>query len=281
MSRVVFLNDKKIYNERYRRSTIDFFNQSGFETLSLGIFENPFKVIFIILFSKNIISSNMKSNILLLLFFFKKKVCIINGLGRHRYNKFFRFALICLLKLNYKSSIIFQNYADLRYFSHFVKSNRFILVHGSGATKRSVSKCNNVFVVCREGKFNYVKKDIYNASCSLNKRFKLVGMDLSNEYVNGVGYVNQSNIFTHGSVLYVPDGYGEGIPHVLVDAIFSECSILISKRQLISYGFYKMAVVTKVYEDKYLLCNFTNDIKKFISPSVVNKKIYKALFSNE
>lgn len=279
--RVVFINDFRVYNKRYRNLTMKHFREIGYEVLNLGLFDTPFRTIVSALFERHVVSSNMKSNLFLLLFFWRKNVCIINGLGKFKYKKIFRFILIVLFFLNWRTKILFQNYLDYRYFKIYAKNKKFELIYGSGASKRIISSCDNTFVVCRPGKFNYVKEDIYNASRSLNRRFNLVGMELSNEYVNGVGYVPQNKIFAFGSVLFVPSGYGEGIPHVLVDAIFSDCKVLITKQQILSYGLSNMYNIIKIYSNKYLLCKFKDSAKSLVSVTQVNNKILNSLLDSE
>ena len=54
-----------------------------------------------------------------------------------------------------------------------------------------------------------------------------------------VGYVEQNNILKYSNSIFVADGYGEGIPHNLVDAIVSGADIYLSKKNFINFGFYK------------------------------------------
>jgi hypothetical protein len=197
-----------------------------------------------------IIGSNLKTNLVILLFFWKKKIIIINGLGRFRRSKLLRLFLIFLIKYQFRNNKIFiQNYADYRYFrSKNLKSTQVHWLPGSGGVKRQLgSTTSNVAVITRESKLptqiNSLK-DFARSDREL-RRLAIVGVEyteassLSDFRFDFMGYVSQNDILSFSNNLLVPDGYGEGIPHTLVDALSSGARIFLSKRNYIGYGFYK------------------------------------------
>ena len=91
---VYFVNDKNLYNARYRSKLIKALS-SNLITREFGLFDGfkTFAQLFLrILLYRNIflVSSNLKSNLIILMFFWVPKIVIVNGLGRYRSLKFLR-----------------------------------------------------------------------------------------------------------------------------------------------------------------------------------------------
>ena len=61
-----------------------------------------------------------------------------------------------------------------------------------------------------------------------------------NPIFTGIGYVPQEDIFKKANTFFQPMGYGEGVPHSLVDAIVSGMNVIINKKDFIGYGFHKI-----------------------------------------
>ena len=64
----------------------------------------------------------------------------------------------------------------------------------------------------------------------------------------------------------VPYGYGEGIPHSLVDAIISGADIYLTKKNFITYGFYRYARYQKIFDtEKWVKLVITERLEKVLS----------------
>lgn len=251
MARLLLLNDRAVYNIRYRKPLMEFFESQGHQVRSQGVLESPFAFLRSIAWmvrSDFVISSNLKANFFALIFSPTAGAIIINGLGRYRRSFFLRAFLVNLLRLRRKRLVFVQSYADYRYFSRFL-GRSVCWMKGSGGVAR---RCGNrgeslaVSVVTRADKlasqFESIKR-----FCLTNPVSELhfVGVEsFANSFpVDRVvfhGYVSQEKIFDYSGVLLVPDGYGEGIPHVLVDAIVSGMKVMVAEEMYRACGLYKL-----------------------------------------
>ncbi len=288
---MIFFNDKKIYNLRYRNLLMRDIGALGLKVKSVGVVESYSslaKAFFILLFTAEaFISSNMKSNLFCSLFFWKRGTLIINGLGRNKGKKYFRAFLFFLFNINSNKTIIFQNYFDYRYFSSLSKRSYF-WVPGSGGTKRDVGESSSITIVSREDKVEACSASILQIanSLSLNEKIFIVGCSdnkvssiFKHESIIGIGYIDQDDIFKLSSTFYQPSGYGEGIPHTLVDAVCSNMKILICKKDYISYGLYKLGFSFKSKCGDNGLLVYTSDEACKLSSEIVNKKYLNVHFN--
>lgn len=240
---IKFINDKLCYIDRYRAGLLDYALK-----LNYGVekYSSLTKLVVESRRSKGdtktvVVSSNLRTNLKVLLFYWSPIIIILNGLGRYRKTKL-RFIIGYLIGLRIDSSFLIQNYADFRYFRRFFNHN-VIWMPGSGGSRRN-SKKIGYFVITRDEKFDLIKKSIDNFMTVhqvtnvniLGLRDKQVD---KRRYVD-VGYVAQHEIFCFGSDLIVPSGYGEGIPHVLVDAFCSDVTVWLQKHSFRQYGLYKL-----------------------------------------
>lgn len=252
MDKILLINDKDIYNQRYRSCLMKYLRDKKIEVLSLGVFDNPIKFVLVVLknyFNSIFFSSNLKANLILLLILKSKKVILFNGLGRYRKARYFRLLIIFLIRLNQKQTIIFQNYADYRYFSRYSAASVY-WVPGSGGVVRKVGYENNLIIVSRDSKLETVSKSIlaFDDATKNSYEFVIVGCNdlVTDKFlgdlnkVNSIGYKLQSDIFKNGSLFFQPSGYGEGVPHTLVDALVSGMEVIINKKDFIRYGLYKI-----------------------------------------
>ena len=180
MADLLLINDKQILNNRYRSGLMDMLSLKKLEYVSVGIFDTPIKFVINLLkvywYSKTIFSSNLKANILVLLLAGTRRIILFNGLGRFRKVKFFRLTITFLLRLNKKQTLIFQNYADYRYFKRY----SHCLLHwvpGSGGVSRKVGSRNAITVVARNDKLQAVSKSIleFEKRMISKKSFIIVG----------------------------------------------------------------------------------------------------------
>lgn len=245
-------NDKKILNTRYRSGLIEELEKEKIPVSSIGVFDSYIGLIntvITLLFTKEkYISSNMKCNFLCMIFFWKRGTIIINGLGRNKKNRKFRIIMILLFTVNKNKEIIFQNYTDYRFFRLNQSNPSIFWVPGSGGNMRATGQSDHITIVSRDNKINYsaqsilkikkldTGKKIYIVGCS-KERIEEIFNDTN---IIGCGYVNQEEIFGNSKVFFQPSGYGEGVPHTLVDAMCSDMKILISKKDFLSFGLHKL-----------------------------------------
>lgn len=169
------------------------------------------------------------------------QLMILNGLGRYRNTRVFRGYLIQLINKKENIEICVQNYLDYRYLRKYVK-RKICWIPGSGGTARETGTNESPVVITRDAKF---QKQIHNLRNIETKFKKIHIVGLQKTTLDGENYVNwgrreQNSIFSEFKLLLQLDGYGEGIPHSLVDAICSNMDIYLTKRSWIQFGFYKL-----------------------------------------
>lgn len=254
MPNIFFINDKTEYNLKYRSNLMNKLS-SDYKVTTWGLFDSPIKslkTLLGLLFLKYtlIVSSNLRTNLFILLIVWKRKIVIINGLGRHRKSKLLRAVILFLINKQFRNNAIFiQNYADYRFFSKFSKgSSEIIWMPGSGGVERQISSASgSISVITRDEKIPTQLASIQDFLSKLPTQISLVLIGIKNDNVlnlknipfSSVGYVAQSKILKYSDSVLVPEGYGEGIPHIMVDAIMSNAKVYTSKRNFTQYGFYK------------------------------------------
>jgi hypothetical protein len=249
---IYFLNEYRHYNVRYRSALMNVCRRSGFNVYSLGMFEEPLRFLKAIFSDAIIISSNMRTNLVVMLINSSHGIIIVNGLTRWRRTKFLRFVMRVLIGRS-SMSVCVQSYADYRYFRRFC-SAELIWVPGSGGKARSVGNQARAVVVTRPRKFKLQEKwlRIFIEQCGIP--VSIVGCEASDVALSGAklfkteaqGYVDQKYIFASGNTFLQLPGFGEGVPHTLVDAICSGMPIWISKGDFIRFGLYKLGMrITK------------------------------------
>lgn len=252
---IVFINDRDVYNYRYRGEVVNELKKRHYTVFSAAL-DRPlgllkFFVKSLIQPSKfKIFSSNLRANILVLCLSRSPATILLNGLGRYRRKKLFRWFLILILRLNRNKTILVQNYADFRFFKFYCIDAKW--VPGSGGRRLRASG-NGIFFVTRKSKIEAVSESVISF-CSSNKvsAITIVGVDewpskaIEEKFCyHGVevfftGYLKQNKIFEFGNVFIQPTGYGEGIPHTLVDALCSDLKVVITKADFIGFGLRKL-----------------------------------------
>lgn len=283
--KVVFLNDRSDLNERYRSSLMTMVSELGYSVQSMGIldrfsFLTVMRILIPRLFSGAVVSSNLRTNILVLLFWHTHGVVILNGLGRYRTSTPFRKFLILLIRVNRRKSIAIQSYADYRYFRRFTNSSIICWVPGSGGTPKKASDQKNPFCVQRNDKLSIVADSLRQLlqTGSMVGKLSIVGCDASDQTaslfppdaVTFVGYQPSADVFTNGGVFVQPSGYGEGIPHTLVNAIASKVEIAISHREFVRYGLYKLKARRTPIANGWVKLISTEHLVAAISEASVN-----------
>jgi hypothetical protein len=290
-----FINDKKIFNLRYRKGLKEALTKKNLLTNDIGIFDSniPILLPFIsLLFGRDKfnLSSNIKANIISLIMFKRRGVVILNGLGRYRNNKFFRRLLLLLFSLNNNKLIISQSYADYRYIRKYLSQTRLEWVCGSGGESRTKTHKKGLFIIQRDNKIKQVIDDVCNALLSIkyNQEFTIIGCNNSEEIIQklssteacieSIGFVNQEDIFLYGNKFLQPSGYGEGFPHTLADAICSDVEILINKKEFIKYGLYRKIQIYENVHKNWISFKPCTSVKNFLNKDTINEK-YASIIS--
>ena len=237
---IIFYNDELVYNDRYRKEVMGIYKLRGHKVMSRKIH------ILSVIFRKRssyIFGSNIRTNLkLLCLVPFSPKTIIINGIGRYRSRRTLKILSFLMLIQSNKTRLVIQNYCDYRFFRR-LKIQNLHFICGSGGTERHIQG-EGVFVVSRRDKFFTTLLSLESLSSDFAiSHINVVGLDepkdkLSNSVdFNFVGFLSQKDII-QGKTFICPEGYGEGFPHTLADAIVSGCIIIVGKRDFINFGLY-------------------------------------------
>lgn len=255
-----FISDTISIVDNYRGTLIDRLETSGF-TISKYSLED-FNFLSLIFSKSLVVSSNMRANIVVLTFCRGNNVIILNGLGRWRESKTFRYFLKFLMRMRSGNEYIIQNYADYRYFKRYLPTQKLNWICGTGGTEKRVSNNTKtcVGVVSREAKLFLQVESISDFEQKLGQELQFVGVDNVSSLGkrNCYGYVNPSEIFQNINELFLPDGYGEGFPHVACDALTSGMRCWLSKKSFVQYGCSKMDVKIVDQKRKYLCIESQN-----------------------
>lgn len=244
------INDTVALNNNYREKLIEELNNSISKVVCIGLFDkiSVSKILTISSFfltTTFVISSNLRSNIFSMIFFWTKGLVILNGMGRHRNRKFFRFVLFMLFYFNWRKGIAIQSYADYRYFMRY-SGRKYFWVPGSGGNIKSKGEIPNMVSIQRDTKINLVSQSLsLIASYYPNRTMFIIGCQNNHSLflqsnIQSVGYVNSNDIFLNGGIFIQPSGYGEGFPHTLADAIVSGLVVYIDSKEYIRYGLNKL-----------------------------------------
>lgn len=257
---ILMLNDREIYNSRYRAPLITFLHERGHTVVGIGVYSRPARLLALavqLLFGRHdlVISSNLKSNAFALLFSRRPKVIILNGLGRFRGNKRIRAILRFLLGLRKNTFAIVQNHADYRYLRRFCPHMRMEWMPGSGGTAKATGDVRTMVVVQRDSKIASVAGDIMAlltrmqpcpnlavVGCEDDKQLERLFPGIS---YRAPGYVDGKDIFREGGIFLQPMGYGEGFPHALADALVSGMDVYISDIEFLRYGLCRLGAHRK------------------------------------
>lgn len=289
---IILLNDRRSYNVRYRSNLMHKLTEAGYSTKSHGFFDSFLETktcLKNICFNKSslIISSNLKANLICSVLRKSDCIIILNGLGRMRKIKVFRKFFIKLYSNNKECNLIVQNYADYRYLKLHTNIQNIFWIPGSGGTLRKHGDNQEAMIVQRDSKIRIVAPSIKAIARLLGPEiriniigcndFKLVNeLFHSQQYVN-IGYVDQENIFESGSVFIQPSGYGEGFPHTLSDAILSDLKIIITKKDYVRFGIYRLGGRRRELNEEWLVVENTDTLKNNINVSKISNQIIKVI----
>jgi len=235
------------------------------------------------------VSSNGKSNLLMLSLFNQGVTLILNGLGRWEKNLTIRRYII--FRMNHNNlKLVCQSYRDFRYFRRYGRfSSRLFWVPGSGGITRLTGSGESLLMVSRDSKIGFHISDIGVLS-DKGVPITIVGLNKPHLALSEVNlielkkHVPQTDIFLGHSLFLQLDGYGEGVPHSLCDAIMSNMDLFINKKCWIKFGFYRFFRGTKSLEfNNYFHVkkddNNLESLKKRINISAVNELYLKIINS--
>lgn len=238
------VNDTTALNQNYRADLIAALVAKGYCPQSVGLFEGGrFQLRAWLGLRGPVIASNLRSNLCVMALWHLRGLVILNGLGRHRGNKILRRILVTLVRINRRKTIAVQNRADYRFLRRHTRSAWLVWVPGSGGTARNVGQAHRGIVVSRDDKIALAEASLarFIERDTAVDGFTLIGCtkvpdSFARAGLDAAGRVPQDQIFAHGNVFVQPAGYGEGIPHSLVDAILSGMEIWIDARLFLQTG---------------------------------------------
>lgn len=291
---IYIISDKRSLLRLYRDHLIKLVAQK-FETKIEGIFDSPLSFLKLLasLSKKNnyILSSNIKCNIFLLLHPFTRGLMIFNGLGRFREYPLFRYFIGYLIKNRCRTlKFVVQNYADFRYFRRYF-SNDLSWVPGSGGRSfKSINRHSNAVIVTRYSKLITQRRSLINLIENLPsfnlKPIRVYGSgDLSSIIKNTdnpnlfkvCGWREVKDIYSEGKYLISLGGYGEGVPHNVVDAICSDFEVILHEQDFRRFGFHLMDTKFSEFSEGWRIVSFFEEGKKKVSIGEVNKRYVELL----
>jgi hypothetical protein len=255
MATVLILNDDAALNLRYRKALMSALIQEGHSVQSSGIFlagrpDLATLARLVFRWRAPVVSSNLRANLVAMAAFWTSGLVILNGMGRFRKRPALRRLLLVLAKVNLRKAIAFQSYADYRYFHRFGGPKRKYWVAGSGGTARIIGPVGQLVAVQRNDKLSLVAKSLADLrhAWPTQSMLTIVGCtaDASKGELAGLagvtfaGTLPQEQIFSHGDTFVQPQGYGEGIPHTLVDALCSGMTVLIPNAEYLRCGLHRL-----------------------------------------
>lgn len=276
---IYMINDKALYNQRYRSALISELEARDYEIKSLGLKQ------FLSLFTKPrafIISSNLKTNLVMMVFFWLRGMTIINGLGRYRRRKAVRTILRILFRINSHRAIVVQSYADFRYFRRFVNINCLYWVPGSGGIEKQFGAKLGPVSVQRDDKIETVAASLkhYLNLSEEQSELSVVGCKdigkistLFDEHrIHCPGYVPANEILMSGSTFVQPSGYGEGFPHTFTDAIVSGMAIHMTRQDYVRYGLYKFETTISPLGDEWVQLHYGENLRNRLTASNISER---------
>lgn len=227
-----------------------------------------------------VVSSNTISNLFTLCFVSCKKVIILNGFGRLYKRRTWRILFVNLMKMQkgHKCKIITQNYRDYRFLKRYGITSTFIM--GSGGASFRVINRQDIIVVSRDKKIEtqyasiskflrlHSARDIKVYGTTRVYQPKLKGLSFE-------GRVERSVLLTNAKYIFHPQGYGDGFPHSLADAICSGVSLIMDRKLFVEYGLCHVVDYYRVING-FLIIPFGNKknliLQSSVGASEVNKR---------
>ena len=274
---VAIVSDTKDIATRYRGTLAKDLESNGYSVVLCSVFDflrYPARYRYSIR-----VFSNLRTNVIscILCRDTGRNVRILNGYGRYKGKRRLRILVSHLLAQKKRDPLLVQNSTDYRYLRRFYRIEKMHYLPGSGGVSRAFANNGRYGLVSRDSKIKVQVSSIGELS-SFNRSLKpvvAVGVSQNQDLdLDLCGRVAQSDIFKRFEFLIVPDGYGEGFPHVLADAIASNMKFVISRKSLRDFGLVGQVIVhanaaasvkASVKDDyRYRYC------REFNSRSVIN-----------
>lgn len=255
MAEVLVVNDRQELNLLYRKALMAAIEAEGHAVRPVGILNGgkPNGGALARLFFRlrgPVVSSNLRANLAALMVPWTGGMTIINGLGRYRGRRALRRALLLMMRVNGRKEIVFQSYADYRYFRRHGGAARKHWLPGSGGTARATGPEERLVTVQRNSKIAMVAESLAELQERLpeGQVLSIVGCTADSDAgplmgqagIEFTGMVPQEDIFAAGGTFVQPKGYGEGVPHTLVDALCSGMPVLIADIEFLRYGLHRL-----------------------------------------
>ena len=264
MKKVLVANDRLSLNRLYRTKLISYLEEENLSVTEIGLFETgrpTLSAVARVFFGREdmLVSSNLRSNTVALLAFWRKGMTILNGMGRYRTKRAARWLIGRLMRLNRRKAIVIQSRADYRYFRRYAGTANLHWVPGSGGSEKAVGTEPRPLAVQRPDKIDAVLESLldYYAATGAETSLVLVGCPEDAETrgkfpgfaLELTGTVPPEELFTRGGLFLQPTGYGEGIPHTLIDAIVSRMPVAIATIEYLRYGFVELGIQREAIGD--------------------------------
>ena len=172
-----------------------------------------------------------------------------------------------------------QNYGDFRYFRRFSRAQVF-WVPGSGGSVRKTGK-QKALMVSRPTKLPNQLAAVEQMVRELGlTEVGVVGLEKGDllglpEYLIPKGFTPQEDLFIEGTAFLQPTGYGEGVPHTMVDAICSGMIVYMSHEDYVQFGFYKLECDFR--GSRFGTLTYCDLLKSTLSVKNVNRKYLRIL----
>ena len=291
-NKVFFVSDKKEYTDLYRSALFSEFS-ANMECKSVGFFDsykNFFSLIcFFSVWKTFVLVSNIKSNLIILFLLQTRGLIIFNGLGRYRSSKIFRILLLVLLKIRRTHfSFAFQNYKDFRYFRRYFSDSVFWVLGSGGRSYQISSNVQkpitiitraNKLILQIQGLREFILDTPIQSKIQIFGRGKISEVLYQNEldqYAYSRGWRDIDKIFKDSSELCCLPGYGEGVPHSLVDAICSGLSVWISASDYRDFGFYKINGIEAEIHGNWRYLRFSELARSYFHCDKINDEYMRA-----
>ncbi len=274
---VAIVSDTKDIATRYRGTLAKDLESTGYSVVLCSLFD-------FLRYSTRYrysirVFSNLRTNVIscILCRDTGRNVRILNGYGRYKGKRSIRILVSYLLAQKKRDPLLVQNSTDYRYLRRFYRLKKIHYLPGSGGVSRAFANNGRYGLVSRDSKIRVQVSSISELSLFNRSLKPVVAVGVSQNQALDLdlcGQVAQSDIFKRFEFLIVPDGYGEGFPHVLADAIASNMKFVISRKSLRDFGLVGQVIVhanaassvkASVKDDyRYRYC------REFNSRSVIN-----------
>lgn len=292
ISTVLVANDRAYLNRYYRTELLALLESAGLCVHEIGLFEHgrlSLSSLWRLLFGNEdlIISSNLRSNTVALASIWKPGMVILNGLGRYRNSKFARWFIALLLRKNSRKAIIVQSRADYQYFRRYAPKARLFWIPGSGGSEKKIGTRERPVSVQRADKIANVADSLrqYYSATGSERSLVLVGCPDSSEMrehfpdfnLEITGRVDASNLFVEGRIFLQPTGYGEGVPHTLVDAIVSRMSVRIANIEFVRYGLSHLGIRAEPVGEGWSKLIVPEHARRALSVETISRDYFRVL----